>query len=273
MLIRELQPYYSDPKGRKWPFHNTVLASLWTSLQRSGRFNTSKSLICTHVHEVCFLISDHLSWKIWWPTHLAVHDIEQGFLRAGFPKTLCAADGCHIPTKKPQGVEIPETYFNRKHFYSVNLTAFCNNTARFIHINVGYPGSWHDAHVFRMTEVARLLLENLQSLLPGDLHITGDTAYPLSQFLMTPFRDNGHLTVEQKRYNQRHSSARMVIERAFGLLKTRFRRLKGLHMHNLLSLAVTACCILHNICLETDCELQINALQCLSKQPVSIARI
>ncbi|RXM98549.1 hypothetical protein EOD39_12991 [Acipenser ruthenus] len=52
----------------------------------------------------------------------------------------------------------------------------------------------------------------------------------------------------------------MVIERAFGLLKTRFRRLKGLHMNNLhqLSLAVTACCILHNICLETECELQID---------------
>ncbi|RXM99478.1 Cell differentiation protein RCD1-like [Acipenser ruthenus] len=67
-------------------------------------------------------------------------------------------------------------------------------------------------------------------------------------YLLTPFRDNGHLTVQQKRFNKKLSSARMVIERAFGL-----RRLKGLHMHDIqnMSTAVTACCVLHNICLET----------------------
>lgn len=146
MLIRELQPYYSDPKGGTWPFHNTVLAFLWTLANRESyrgvidSFNTSKSLICTHLHEVCSLILNHLSWKISWPTDLAVHDIEQGFLRAGFPKTLCAVDGCHTAIEKPQGVENLDSYFNRKHFYSVNLTAFCNNTACFIHVNIGHPG-------------------------------------------------------------------------------------------------------------------------------------
>ncbi|MGH0115826.1 UNVERIFIED_CONTAM: hypothetical protein FKN15_054182, partial [Acipenser sinensis] len=175
----------------KWSFHNTVLASLWM-LAYGCWFNTSKSLICTHLHEVCSLISNHLSWNISWPIDLAVHEIEQGFLRAGFLKTLCAVDGCHTAIEKPQGVENPDSYFNRKHLHFVNLTAFCNNTARFIHINVGHPGSWHDARVFRMTEVAEHCWKTLN---PFYQHIIGAAAYPLSQYLMTPIRDNGHLTV------------------------------------------------------------------------------
>ena len=43
--------------------------------------------------------------------------------------------------------------------------------------------------------------------------------------MVTPFRDNGHLTAAQKKYNKYHSSTRMVIERAFGLVKGCFRRL------------------------------------------------
>ncbi|MGH0183510.1 UNVERIFIED_CONTAM: hypothetical protein FKN15_012179 [Acipenser sinensis] len=120
-----------------------------------------------------------------------------------------AEDGCHIRTEKSQYVDAPETYYNRKQYYSINLTSFCNKKSRFIH------------KLFGMTEVARALQEDPQSVLPHNLHITGDAAYPLSQYLMTPFRDNGHLSQQQKRYNQKLSSARMVIERAFGLLKNR----------------------------------------------------
>ncbi|MGH0148826.1 UNVERIFIED_CONTAM: hypothetical protein FKN15_013494, partial [Acipenser sinensis] len=226
-LIRDLHPFYINHQGTKWPFQNTVLACLWTLVNQESyrgvadRFNTSKSNICIHLHE---------------------HDNGNR-----------AVDGCHIPIAKPQAIDNPESYYNRKHFYSVNLTAFCDNTAPFVHVNVGHPGSWHDARVYRMTEVARVLQEDSQSLLPDSMHIIGDAAYPLSPHLLTPFRDNGHLTQQQKRFNKKLSSARMVIERALGLLKNRFRILKGLHMHDIqnISTAVTACCVLHNICLET----------------------
>ena len=47
---------------------------------------------------------------------------------------------------------------------------------------------------------------------------------------------------------------RQVIEKAFALLKGRFRRLKYLHMScaELIPYVILACCVLHNICLE-DC--------------------
>ena len=42
-----------------------------------------------------------------------------------------------------------------------------------------------------------------------------------------PFRDNGYLTEAQRKFNATHSSAHSIVERAFGRLKGKFRRLKG----------------------------------------------
>lgn len=87
---------------------------------------------------------------------------------------------------------------------------------------------------------------------PNNSHLVGDAAYTLHEHLMTPYRDNGHLTDRQNNYNFCHSSARIVIERAFALLKGRFRSLLTvLEMDriDLISEFIIACCILHNICL------------------------
>lgn len=40
----------------------------------------------------------------------------------------------------------------------------------------------------------------------------GDGSYPIKEWLLTPYRDTGHLTAEQRRYNYVHSSTRTVIE-------------------------------------------------------------
>lgn len=79
----------------------------------------------------------------------------------------------------------------------------------------------------------------------------GDAAYNIHEHLMVPFRDNGHLTNRQKNYNYCHSSARMAIERAFALLKGRFRSLLtvlDMDRVDLIPEFIMACCILHNIC-------------------------
>ncbi|KAI4795467.1 hypothetical protein KUCAC02_031401 [Chaenocephalus aceratus] len=110
-----------------------------------------------------------------------------------------------------------------------------------------------------------LLDEDPQSLVPEGMHIIGDSAYPLLPQLMRPYRDNGHLTARQRRFNQKLNVARVVIEHTFGLLKTKFRRLKCLYMKNIanISTAVTARCILHNMCLEegeaTEVDEQVEA--------------
>lgn len=108
----------------------------------------------------------------------------------------------------------------------------------------------HDARVFRLSPI----FNQLQNYLPGFQHLIGDSAYPLLTNLMKPYQDNGHLTRPQQIYNTKLSSIRSIIERAFGLLKTKFRRLKFLEVDEpeTASKIVMSCCILHNFLLKQD---------------------
>ena len=55
-------------------------------------------------------------------------------------------------------------------------------------------------------------------------------------------------------YNNKHARTRQPIERAFGLLKGRWRRLKYVEMENVEDVpsVVSAACVLHNFCLIID---------------------
>ena len=55
-------------------------------------------------------------------------------------------------------------------------------------------------------------------------------------------------------FNSAHSSTRVEIERAFGLLKGKFRKLKLLDMTNVEAIpgVVVTCCALHNFILKNE---------------------
>ncbi len=165
---------------------------------------------------VCLLT---LTWHITFPGQEANGcRCQLGFERAGFHNTVCAVDGSHIPIMRPH-CNNPLAYYNRKQFYSVILTGLCDSQRLLCHSSVGHPGSWHDARAFRLTEVARLPEEDPLSLVPKGMHIIRDSAYRLLPQLMRPYRDNGHLTARQKRFNRKLNAARVVIEHAFGIMK------------------------------------------------------
>ena len=107
----------------------------------------------------------------------------------------------------------------------------------------GWPGRVHDAKVQRHSNLWKQEMKNV-SLVTFTFFRVG--AYPLQRWLLTPYGDNGHLTQEELRYNEILSSKRQVIERAFGLLKGRFRRLKHINMRNVPEICdlIMATCIL-----------------------------
>lgn len=80
--------------------------------------------------------------------------------------------------------------------------------------------------------------------------IVGNAAYPLKKWLMKPFRSKA----DRRRvvFDMRLSSARNVVECAFGRLKARGRCLSArlpVSIKNVISV-ISACLILHNICEE-----------------------
>lgn len=81
--------------------------------------------------------------------------------------------------------------------------------------------------------------------------LVSDSAYPLKNWLLKPFSNTGHLSHQKKRFNAKLSAMRSVVERAFGMLKGRWRALlKRIEQdHTSVQRTVTAACVLHNFCL------------------------
>lgn len=131
-----------------------------------------------------------------------------------------AIDGSHITILQPQ-----ENAADRKKNYSIILQAVITANMRFT-IYCDEPGSLHDAGI---TVVLRLHWEsqnNKNGIFLNRMFILGDSAYPSLSWLVLSFRNNDQLTKQQIEFNFIHSSTRMAIEKAFGVLKARFRRLK-----------------------------------------------
>lgn len=91
-----------------------------------------------------------------------------------------------------------------------------------------------------------------KQLLHPDLHVIGDSAYPLKSWLMKNF-PRASATPDQRTFNVAMNSARSRIEHAHAMLKNRWRRLLMLDFHiSKMGSAILACALLHNICLRAS---------------------
>nr|CAI5841833.1 unnamed protein product [Callosobruchus analis] len=171
-----------------------------------------------------------------------------GLSVGSFPGVVGCVDGTHIQIPGPRR---DNSYYNRKGTHSVLLQAICNSKLEFIDVYCGWPGSAHDARVWENSKINELL-DSDHSPLPTDYRLLGDAAYPLSMYLMVPFKDKGRLTKQQKKFNKKLSSTRIVIEQAYGQLFGRFRRLKLLDIKKIsyAKYYIMFACILHNVCIR-----------------------
>ncbi|KAM7289360.1 protein ANTAGONIST OF LIKE HETEROCHROMATIN PROTEIN 1 [Ixodes scapularis] len=195
------------------------------------------------------------------------HDLAEHMLQfaaiAGFPQGVGALDGCHLEVCPPK--EYASDYHNYKGWYSTILLAVADHAYRFLYTNVGSPGRNHDAAVFRRSRLPGVLAGDLfrseaktfEGVSVGPV-LLADQAFPLQCHIMKPFPQSGAAGSPTQAFNYRLSSARRVVENAFGRLKARFRILhKGLESDiDSVNNIVRACCVLHNICeqLNDGCD-------------------
>ena len=210
-------------------------------------FDVSDSTVVTCRNRVVASLMALKDTYIKWPLdHRKKTNISTKFQeKKGFPGVIGAIDATHIQIQPPH--EHPQAYVNRKSYHSIILQAVCLPDTSFSSCFIGWPGSVHDSRVIKNSE---LWAEGENVC--GENHIIGDGAYPLKPWLLTPYRDNGNLQAEQKRYNYIHSATRTVIERSFGILKGRFRRLHFIETKEMKTSCDTgvSCCVLHNFCIK-----------------------
>lgn len=171
---------------------------------------------------------------------------------SGVPGVIGCIDGTYINIRCPAR-KVRSTYINRHNDISMTLQAVCDHEKRFLDVTVGNPSKMHDAKIYRNSRLAARLPQICAS---GNYHILGDAAYPLRQYLLTPYRDYGKLTSQQKSFNARFSATRVRIENAFGDLKARFRQLLHLDFFvvDKINVFVISCCVLHNLCIKAGVE-------------------
>ena len=150
------------------------------------------------------------------------------------PRFAYAVDGVQMRfPDAPRNIPANKTtqmFWCRKQFYAINTQVVGND--RFIYdVDCGWPGSTHDARIWRRSAVSRVVEEQRRFL------IAGDTGYPISDTLVKPYPTNESSHDRRKRlFNRRLSGLRTVMsECLFGSWKRRFPIIKNLRTHYELS--------------------------------------
>ncbi|XP_064468322.1 uncharacterized protein LOC135379015 [Ornithodoros turicata] len=236
---------YSDEEVRGYAANKACIRDV------AGRFGLGETTTFRSIERVMeFLVKVA-------PTVIIFHDdlrklateFEQGKATvSGVPSTIGCIDGSYISIRCPAH-KIRSTYINRHIYISLTLQAVCDHEKRFLDVTIGHPSKVHDARIFRTSRLAKKLP---LICAPGNYHILGDAAYPLREYLLTPYRDYGTLTESQRTFNAKFSATRVRIENAFADLKGRFWQL--LHVDFFLvdkmNKFIIACCVLHNLCIK-----------------------
>ncbi|KAE9523170.1 hypothetical protein AGLY_016403 [Aphis glycines] len=166
---------------------------LFNDIQTGERFGISESTAFRVFKNTISSISNLEEKYIVWPRGLtAQRNISEfnNLRKVPFPRAFCVVDCSHIRTN---GSLSDNSYLNRNHYHSVIVQGICDFEGEFINVFMGYPGSSHDAAVWINSPIHKKLIQNHYEVIPPNCFILGNSAYPLSEVLMKPYRDNGHL--------------------------------------------------------------------------------
>ena len=188
-----------------------------------------------------------LKTYIRWPTVSVMEKFAEEFQDIhGIPYVVGAVDGSHIPIVAPR--LHAADYFNRKGFHSILLQGVVSSRCVFWDFDIGWAGSMHDANLWAMSDIGKFCEDGRLS----PYALVGDAAYPCRPWMLAPYK--GHkdgLTKEEYNWNFVQSSTRMCVERAFSMLKGRWRILLkriDVNLKNVPNL-VSTCLVLHNMCI------------------------
>ncbi|XP_031392120.1 protein ALP1-like [Punica granatum] len=148
-----------------------------------------------------------------------------------FKNCIGAIDGTHVAATIPSSVR--GAYRDRNNEIMQNILAACSHDMMFTHVVTGWEGSAHDSRI--LSDAATLQTFPAPY---GEQYYVVDARYPNIPGYMAPykgqryhrsdFNDDTPPTTKKELFNQRHASVRNVIERCFGVLKSRFAILRSI---------------------------------------------
>jgi hypothetical protein len=229
------------------------------------RLAVSESTVSVAVRRVALAIQECLGHHVQMPLNGSQRkaDVKAMFAKAerALADSVGIIDCTHIQITVPVAMRRAgneKAYLDRKSRPTLTFQAITTpeKSPRFLSLSGGIPGSAYDTRLLTQSTVYK----KLGSYLEGDEFLMGDCGYTLRPWLMRgwanseldPADPNTH---ERRSFNRHYSSVRISCERAFGILKARFRALGAkISFRNEEDYVncVWACCILHNMCAEAN---------------------
>ena len=154
-------------------------------------------------------------------------------MRAMFPGARFVLDATLQPIWTPVGTyDERRRYFSGKHkCYGIKTQCLLDRSGLLVYCKSGVPGSVHDLTIARHT------LQELRSYLHSDINeddcsLLADLGYVGLNTLLRaniPYKrpPGGQLQAEQRAYNTTHASQRVICERYYGGLKSKWRIMSG----------------------------------------------
>lgn len=151
-------------------------------------------------------------------------------------------------------------YTNRKCFYSVHLLAVVDACGRFLCVDIGCAGSMSDTSVLRTSHLASTqhlrVQAGMQPPIPYGKFLLADGGFTLCPWVVMNYTElECAKDPACQRFNTYVSKSRAIVERAFGQIKMRYKRIGGrtsFDRKERVCIMVRAACVLHNLTLETE---------------------
>ncbi|XP_046802860.1 putative nuclease HARBI1 [Lucilia cuprina] len=184
-----------------------------------------RTTFCKVMWDVLNIIEDRLC-PLW--IQLDMNESESNASKLHFyekykiPGVIGSVDGTHVRLVKPP--TDPEVYYCRKGYYSLNVMVICDNQMKVRAVDASRPGSCHDAFVWNLSDANKYFAEMYLNGIRNSW-LLADSAYALEPYVLVPYKAPSCGSMQHK-FNLLHSSARNIVERTIGNLKSRFRCLQ-----------------------------------------------
>ena len=147
----------------------------------------------------------------------------------------------------PDGLT-PQDFWSRKQFYGINFQIAGDHQRLIRDLVCTFPGSAHDSRVYRSSSVKDFIEGQ------GHFFLVGDSAYPLSRWMVKPISQREVAGNPQRRaFNRALSGARTELtENILAIVKQRWPILRmGIRMQpERASKVILSACVLHNFAMN-----------------------
>ncbi|KAL4576351.1 hypothetical protein LXL04_012443 [Taraxacum kok-saghyz] len=234
---------------------------------------TSLNLNQTTVAQITKLFVDTLEVKgishLRWPASESEMAVVKSKLEniAGLPNCCGAIDTTHVMMCLSTVDRSTQVWCDRENNQTITLQVIVDADLRFRDIVGGWPGSLTDENIhkkstfFQFCKTGERLGGKRRVVSEGieiEEYIVGNSGFRLLPWLITPYRGN-KLCDSKIRFNQMVMKTQMVAQKALGKLKQNWKIIQGVMWRpdkHRLPLIVLACCILHNILIDMEDEVQ-----------------